>query len=210
LLGAILSAGPANAAVQARITEVEAYEGAQDPASHAYRGQTPRNAVMFGDAGHLYCYFVYGMHWCANVVCGPPGIAAGVLLRAAEIVVGEEVARSRTPSRLSRPGGPGPNLSRSASKLNSSSKPGGSLPAALLASGPARLARALALTGSQTGLDLLDPRSAVRLALASESAAFETGPRVGVVAAAERPWRFWLAGEPSVSTYRRAVRRERP
>jgi DNA-3-methyladenine glycosylase len=185
LLGATLVSRIGGAEVLVRITEVEAYEGALDAASHAYRGQTRRNAVMFGEAGRLYCYFVYGMHWCANVTCGRPGTAAAVLLRAAEILDGEPVAQGRTRTRLSR---------------------------AKLASGPARLARVLGLTGEHTGLDLLDHRSPVQLTglpgagpQAPEGeppAGYRTGPRVGVAAAAEHPWRFWLPDEASVSAYR--------
>jgi DNA-3-methyladenine glycosylase len=184
LLGATVLSRVNGSEVLVRITEVEAYEGAIDPASHAYRGQTKRNAVMFGEAGHLYCYFVYGMHWCANVTCGQPGTAAAVLLRAAEIIDGTPVAQARTlaggPTRLSP---------------------------AKLASGPARLARVLGLTGECTGLDLLDPGSPVQLtslqaADARSPASYCTGPRVGVAAAAEHPWRFWLPGEASVSAYR--------
>jgi len=178
LLGATVLSCVGGAEVLVRITEVEAYEGALDPASHAYRGQTKRNAVMFGEAGRLYCYFVYGMHWCANVTCGRPGAAAAVLLRAAEILDGLDVAQARTRTRLSP---------------------------AKLASGPARLARVLGLTGEHTGLDLLDPRSPVRLTgldVDGRPAGYRTGPRVGVAAAAEHPWRFWLPDEASVSAYR--------
>jgi DNA-3-methyladenine glycosylase len=190
LLGATLLSTLEGAQVLVRITEVEAYEGAVDPASHAFRGQTRRNAVMFGEAGRLYCYFVYGMHWCANVTCGRPGTAAAVLLRAAEILDGEPVAQARTRTRLSP---------------------------AKLASGPARLARVLGLTGEHTGLDLLDSRSPVRLTAPAVSAlqvtdrqvggvgppaGYRSGPRVGVAAAAEHPWRFWLPDEASVSAYR--------
>lgn len=176
--------------MRVRLTEVEAYEGEQDPASHAFRGQTPRNTVMFGEAGHLYCYFVYGMHWCANVVCGVEGRAAAVLLRAGEVVEGAELVAdaSRTKARL---------------------------PLSALASGPARLARVLGLDGGLTGVDLLDPASVVRLeglpaaadACAAGPPVVRTGPRVGVAAAAEIPLRFWLDGEPSVSAYRRGGRR---
>jgi DNA-3-methyladenine glycosylase len=184
LLGATVLSRIGGAPVLVRITEVEAYEGALDAASHAFRGQTKRNAVMFGEAGHLYCYFVYGMHWCANVTCGQPGTAAAVLLRAAEIIDGEPVAQARTLARTST------RLSR-----------------AKLASGPARLARVLGLTGERTGLDLLDHRSPVQLTGLQLTAGlppadYLTGPRVGVAAAAEHPWRFWLPGEASVSAYR--------
>jgi DNA-3-methyladenine glycosylase len=180
LLGATIRSDVGGRSVTVRITEVEAYEGAADPASHAYRGPTRRNAVMYGDAGYLYCYFVYGMHWCANVVCGESGSAAAVLLRAAEIVTGESAARSRTPSKL---------------------------PASKLASGPARLARCLGLTGVHTGLDLLDTQSSVQLTELAPSLEFESGPRVGIAVAVDDPWRFWLAGEPSVPAYRRGGKR---
>jgi len=184
LLGATLVSSIGGAEVLVRITEVEAYEGALDAASHAFRGQTKRNAVMFGEAGRLYCYFVYGMHWCANITCGRPGTAAAVLLRAARILDGEPVAQARTVARTQSRHSP-----------------------AKLASGPARLARVLGLTGEHTGLDLLDRRSPVQLtalpaAGAEPPADYRTGPRVGVAAAAEHPWRFWLPDEPSVSAYR--------
>jgi len=175
LLGATLVSSIGGAEVAVRITEVEAYEGTADPASHAFRGPTRRNAVMFGEAGRLYCYFIYGMHWCANITCALPGTAAAVLLRAAQIEDGEPVAQARTPNPLSR---------------------------AKLASGPARLARVLGLAGEHTGLDLLDAGSPVRLTELGAPADYRTGPRVGITAAAEHPWRFWLPDEPSVSSYR--------
>lgn len=179
LLGATMISTVGGGRVTVRITEVEAYEGADDAASHAYRGRTRRNDVMFGEAGHLYCYFVYGMHWCANITCGPEGIASAVLLRAAEIVGGVESVHVRG-TDLTRP-----------SKV------------AQLASGPARLARCLGLSGAHTGLDLLDPKSEVRLVSLGAGREYQTGPRVGVAAAADRAWRFWLNGEPSVSPYRK-------
>lgn len=178
LLGATLLSDLDGLQVAVRITEVEAYEGATDPASHAYRGRTRRTAVMFGPAGHLYCYFVYGMHWCANVVVGIDGVAAAVLLRAGEIVTGVDIARARA------------------------GKQGALAKADALASGPARLARALGLRGEHSGLDLLAPQSPVRLVALDPPAGHLCGPRVGVSVGGELPWRFWIADEPSVSTFR--------
>ncbi len=178
LLGAVVAAG----AVAVRLTEVEAYEGADDPASHAFRGLSRRTAVMFGPPGHLYCYFTYGMHWCANVVCGGDGHAAAVLLRAGEVVRGREVARARRP----------------AARVDAD-----------LARGPARLAGCLALSGSTNGVDLCDPGSPVVLESLPAAPAPDVvaGPRVGISRAAERPWRFWLPGEATVSVYRAGARR---
>jgi DNA-3-methyladenine glycosylase len=184
LLGAVLEVDSPQGTVAVRLSEVEAYDGGNDPASHAFRGPTPRNAVMFGPAGHLYVYFVYGMHWCCNVVCGPPERASAVLLRAGSVVAGEAVARSRR------------TTSRSATDL---------------ARGPARLAGALGLDRSADGADLLSPDSPVRLYAGPPvpAAAVAAGPRVGVAVAGELPWRFWLAGDPTVSPYRAGVRRRR-
>jgi DNA-3-methyladenine glycosylase len=182
LLGAVLVSSVGGAEVGVRLTEVEAYEGMDDPASHAFRGPTARNAVMFGEAGHLYCYFTYGMHWCANVVCGSEGTASAVLLRAGEIVTGADVAQARRPAaRTFRD----------------------------LARGPARLAQCLGLNAATNGVDLCDPASPVRLvSLPSRRARSVTaGPRVGIVAAAERPWRFWLDGDVTVSAYQPGARR---
>ncbi|WGL50512.1 DNA-3-methyladenine glycosylase [Nocardioides sp. BP30] len=174
LLGALLT----HAGVTVRLTEVEAYAGALDPGSHAYRGRTARNEVMFGPAGRLYVYFTYGMHTCANVVCAPDGEAAAVLLRAGEIVGGIELARERRQRSSDRD----------------------------LARGPARLCRALDLSLGDYGADLSGPT--ITLRLADPAADYLTGPRVGLRAAADRPWRFWLPGEPSVSAYRPAKRLE--
>jgi DNA-3-methyladenine glycosylase len=177
LLGAVLTSTIGGEEVAIRLTEVEAYEGLDDPASHAYRGLTRRTAVMFGPAGHLYCYFTYGMHWCANVVCDVDGRASAVLLRAGEVVRGVEAARGR----------------RAAARSDRE-----------LARGPARLASCLALGAVTNGADLLAEDSTVRLESmpARRRRGVVTGPRVGISAAAERPWRFWLAGEPSVSAYK--------
>ena len=173
LLGSIVRSG----AVAIRLTEVEAYGGVgQDEASHSHRGRTKRNEVMFGPAGYLYVYFTYGMHWCANIVTGVAGEASAVLLRAGEVVDGLELA-----IQMRGLGVPDKNLAR----------------------GPARLASALGLDGSANGLNVLDPSSPVRLTLRPPPRAFEAGPRVGVAKEAERPWRFWLPGEPTVSPYRR-------
>jgi DNA-3-methyladenine glycosylase len=131
---------------------------------------------MFGPAGYLYVYFTYGMHWCANIVTGVEGRASAVLLRAGEVVDGVELAIERR---------------------------GSAVPHKDLARGPARLAMALGLDGSANGLNVLDPASPVRLTLRKPPREFETGPRVGVAKEAERPWRFWLPGEPTVSPYRR-------
>jgi DNA-3-methyladenine glycosylase len=184
LLGCTLS----HAGVTVRLTEVEAYAGQVDPGSHAFRGPTPRTRVMFGPAGHLYVYFSYGMHWCTNVVCGPEGEASAVLLRAGEVVAGQDVAASRRAGIARRD----------------------------WARGPARLAATLALTGEQSGLDACVPRGRARFHAPVEHLAttrIRTGPRVGVSGvggdAAAYPWRFWLDGEPTVSTYRPAKPRVR-
>jgi len=176
LLGCVLSHGD----VAVRLTEVEAYDGANDPGSHAFRGRTPRNAVMFGEPGHVYVYFTYGMHWCANLVCGPPGVASAVLLRAGEVVCGVKLARTRrTAARSDRD----------------------------LARGPARLAQALGLTGEQNGADACGNGPLSISAPTHEPSGVRSGPRVGVANGATRPWRFWLDAEPSVSPYRPAAAR---
>jgi DNA-3-methyladenine glycosylase len=182
LLGAVLVSEVGDARVAVRLTEVEAYEGADDPASHAFRGRTGRNAVMFGGPGHLYCYFTYGMHWCANVVCGEVGRASAVLLRAGQVVDGLDAARIRRPAcRTDRD----------------------------LARGPARLAACLALGRETNGVDLCSRGSPVRLdSLPTAAAApIGRGPRVGITEAADRPWRFWLEDDPTVSAYKPGARR---
>ncbi len=191
LLGAVVESRVDDVRVAVRLTEVEAYAGPGDPGSHARSGRTARTAVMFGPPGHLYVYFSYGMHWCANVVTGPDGTASAVLLRAGEVVAGQEVARRRRPaSRSDRD----------------------------LARGPARLAAALGLDGRVAGADLLAAGAPVRLGGRAGGAGLtggrvRSGARVGVSGAggdaAVHPWRFWLDGEATVSAYRPAAPRVR-
>ncbi|WP_256838819.1 DNA-3-methyladenine glycosylase [Ornithinimicrobium faecis] len=199
LLGAVIEHGD----VAVRLTEVEAYAGESDPGSHAFRGPTDRNRVMFGPAGHLYVYFTYGMHTCSNVVCGPDGEAQAVLLRGGEIVRGLERARERRTSART-----------------------GQMPVDRdLARGPARLAKALGLTLDDYGTDLLAGGDVVLRKRADGQHAvgdhpgdsgepagrpvIRTGPRVGVRGAGgdgtAYPWRFWLDGDPTVSVYRPAA-----
>ena len=172
-----------HAGVTVRLTEVEAYAGGSDPGSHAFRGRSPRTDVMFGPAGRLYVYFTYGMHFCANVVTGHEGRAAAVLLRAGEVVAGEDLAEQRRPGVRARD----------------------------RARGPARLATTLGLGREHNGLPLVGSRAAGRVEPPLEPvdpASVRTGPRVGVSGAggdgAAYPWRFWLDGEPTVSAYRAA------
>jgi DNA-3-methyladenine glycosylase len=178
LLGAVVTSG----GVSIRLTEVEAYAGVgEDPGSHAHRGRTARNAAMFARAGTLYVYFTYGMHWCANIVTGPPGEASAVLLRAGEVVEGLDVARSRRPRSSDRD----------------------------LARGPARLAQCLGLDRTADGTDVLDGSGPVLLTPGVPPPTVLSGPRTGVALGRETPWRFWADGEPTVSPYRPAVPRTR-
>lgn len=178
LLGTTLRAGE----VALRLVEVEAYRGFDDPAAHSYRGKTPRNEVMFGPAGFLYVYFVYGMHFCANVVCATDGVASAVLLRAGEVIDGIETARTRRPN------------SRSDNEL---------------AKGPARLTAVLGIDRADNGIDLTDPASPIGLFTADRvpDDQIRTGPRVGVATAMDVPWRFWVNGSKAVSGYRRGGNR---
>ncbi len=196
LLGAVIRHHSPEGTVGVRLTEVEAYDGSGlDPGSHAFRGRTPRTEVMFGPPGHLYVYFTYGMHWCANVVVGVDGHASAVLLRAGEVVEGADLARRRRPTCAA---------------------------ARDLARGPARLTRALGLDGTQHGRPLhLDPAVApageplgpqpgdVSLQVRRRRVAaslIRTGARVGVAGPGgdqqRYPWRFWIDGDPSVSPFR--------
>ncbi|MES1169095.1 MAG: DNA-3-methyladenine glycosylase [Leifsonia sp.] len=179
LLGALIH----GRGVTVRLTEVEAYLGELDPGSHAFRGPTRRNAVMYGPPGHLYTYFTYGMHVCANVVCSPEGTASAVLLRAGEVVDGIDIARRR----------------RTTSKRDVD-----------LARGPARLCVALGITLDDDGDDLA--HEPIRLEATHSPAPatlIRTGPRVGVSGPGgsdEYPWRFWIDGDPTVSPYKRSPR----
>ncbi|MGF1426321.1 DNA-3-methyladenine glycosylase [Kitasatospora sp. LaBMicrA B282] len=183
LLGRRLRCTLPTGTVELRLTEVEAYLGPDDPASHAFRGRTDRNAVMFGPPGHAYVYFTYGMHYCLNVVCGPALHAGGVLLRAGEVTEGTAFARRR----------------RHTSRREHD-----------LAQGPARLARALGVDRAQNGEDVV-AGPVFRLLPGDPPPAelIRSGPRTGVSTAADTPWRFWIEGEPSVSPYRAHTPRRR-
>lgn len=162
--------------VSVRITEVEAYGGTEDPASHAFT-RTSRSEIMYGPPWRLYVYRSYGVHVCANVVTGPTEQAAAVLIRAGSVVAGLDVARSR------RPGVADTHLAR----------------------GPGNLARALGLSLDDLGVELLAPHG-VRLGPEVAASIISAGPRVGVSKAADVPWRFWITGDPTVSAYRRSPR----
>ncbi len=182
LLGWTLSHTTDEGTVTVVLTEVEAYMGEDDPASHAYRGPTPRNVVMFGKAGHLYTYLSYGMHWCCNVVTGTNGHASAVLLRAGRVVEGADVARRRRGERVK---------DRS------------------LARGPGCLGQALGLNREHNGVDLLQSETLkLRPGAPVEPSQVAAGNRVGVSLAHDVPWRFWIAGDPTVSAYKRSPRAE--
>ncbi len=162
-----------------RIVEVEAYRGEEDPASHAFRGMTPRNTVMFGPPGRLYVYFTYGMHWCSNVVCGQDGLARAVLLRAVEPIEGVEQMKS---ARIDS-GGVVRNLRE-------------------LARGPARLCQAFSIDGSDNGADIVSGDRGI--VIVDDGVAPPKNPgisgRVGIRDAADYPWRFFVPGSVYVST----------
>jgi DNA-3-methyladenine glycosylase len=157
-----------------RIVEVEAYAGAEDPASHAYRGPTARNRTMFGPPGHLYVYFTYGMHWCANAVTADEGVGQAVLLRALEPLRGLEVMRQRRgPDRSDRD----------------------------LCRGPARLCEALGLTRADDGLDLTRRSSPAWIGDDGTSSPGEPGvsTRIGLTKGMDDPWRWYVAGSRYLS-----------
>jgi DNA-3-methyladenine glycosylase len=232
LLGCVLEHETGEGLVAVALTEVEAYEGLADPASHAYRGRTGRNAVMFGEPGHAYVYFTYGMHFCVNLVCRPEGTASAVLLRAGRVIEGIPLAAARRatgrngarhlPGGLGGSGGPGGSGGLGGSG-DPDRPPGPGAPGVIspavereLARGPARLCQALGIDRGQDGADACDQGSPVRIRPAPEAGpgrpvpAVSRGPRVGISAAADRPWRFWLTGDPTVSPYRPYVPRARP
>ncbi|WP_306313219.1 DNA-3-methyladenine glycosylase [Streptomyces hydrogenans] len=184
LLGSVLTCNTPEGAVSIAITETEAYSGTADPASHAYRGRTARNATMFGPAGHLYVYRSHGLHWCANVVTGTDGIASGVLIRAGRVIEGEDLARRRRGERVESP---------------------------RLARGPGNLGQALGITAEHNGADLLTGTS-VMLSEGEPVPAelIRVGPRVGVSKAHDWQHRFYLAGDPTVSAYRLSPRAKPP
>jgi len=158
----------------ARIVEVEAYAGSEDPAAHSYRGQTARNATMFGEGGHLYVYFTYGMHWGSNAVCGPAGEGMGVLLRAAEPLAGLAMMRAARPAaRRDRD----------------------------LASGPGKLSQAFGITRALDGADLVRGDSGVAIVCdgTPPPASPSVGPRIGISRAVDFPWRWCVPAHPHVS-----------
>ena len=176
LLGCVLTIGE----VSLRITEVEAYLGANDEASHAYRGKTARNAAMFGPPGCLYVYNSYGIHKAGNIVCWPDGTAGGVLLRAGAIVAGSDVAQARR---------------------------GDVHPHSRLAQGPGNLGKALGLliehNHSPISQDPTDAEAGFLLVSPDEPVDYMTGPRIGTSNNTEPHWRFWIPGDPTVSKKRR-------
>lgn len=161
-----------------RIVEAEAYAGLRDPGSHAYRGRTPRNATMFGPAGHLYVYFTYGMHFCANAVCGPGGEPTAVLLRALAPLEGFELMARRRGGGARRP--------------------------ADLASGPAKLCQALGIDRRFDGTDVVTGEAGVRIIDDGTPPPRRPGrsTRIGLNAGADRRWRWFVASDPNVSRFR--------
>ncbi|MFI5849359.1 DNA-3-methyladenine glycosylase [Micromonospora chalcea] len=182
LIGWTLTHRAPDGSVTLELTEVEAYAGENDPASHAWRGPTTRNSVMFGPAGRLYVYLSHGLHHCANVVTGPDGEASAVLLRAGRVIEGIDVAQRRRGEQVA-----GHSLAR----------------------GPGNLGQALALTRQHSGAHLLNGGPLVLSPPSRSPAAVSSGPRVGVSRAHDWPWRHWLTGDPTVSAYRRAKTADR-
>ncbi len=174
LLGQIVTRRlPTGETLSGIIVETEAYL-TDDPACHAYRGQTPRNSAMFGPPGHAYVYFTYGLHMMLNLVCAPEGAAEAVLIRALEPVEGVETMRAYR---------------------------GGMAETRQLTNGPGKLAQALALTRlSHNGVDVTDPAGEL-LVLPHEYPPFDivTTTRIGITQGVDLPWRYYVAGNPYVS-----------
>jgi DNA-3-methyladenine glycosylase len=216
LLGCVLAHETDDGLVAVEIAEVEAYRGESDPASHAFRGKTARNAVMFGEPGHAYVYFTYGMHFCVNLVCQPAGEAAAVLLRAGRVVQGAGLAAARRlAGQRGTAGASGGVPGGSASPGGAASGGGRVVGERELARGPARLCQALAIGRAQNGADVCAPGGPLRLLAVAglaglPAASIGRGPRVGVRLGAEADWRFWAVGEPAVSAYRPYAPRRRP
>ncbi len=176
LLGKVLSSGGHRCGGEraGRIVEVEAYAGAEDPGSHGYRGQTARTVTMFGPPGHLYVYFIYGMHWCANAVCGDDGVCSAVLIRALAPTCGLEAMRAvRSAARRDRD----------------------------LCSGPAKLCQALGITGDDDGADVVSGEQGLRITDDGTPPPAKPGQsrRIGLSAGVEHPWRWFVPGDPNLS-----------
>ena len=165
LLGCVLEHETADGLVAVELTEVEAYAGRSDPASHAYRGKTQRNAVLFGPPGHAYVYFTYGMHFCVNMVClGEKGSASAVLLRAGAIIAGEDLARARrTRSRVSEAPVSEAPVSEGPVSEGPVSEGRARIASRDLARGPARLCQALSIDRSLDGADVCVASSPLRM-----------------------------------------------
>jgi DNA-3-methyladenine glycosylase len=195
LLGCVLRHETGDGPAAVLITEVEAYLGAKDPASHSFRGRTARNAVMFGGPGHAYVYFTYGMHYCVNLTCQPPGTPEAVLLRAGRVTEGAALAAAR----------------RSAGRVPGRA-PARPLAERDLARGPARLCQALGIDRALDGVDACAPGSPLQIrgrAAAVAQDAISRGPRIGISRAVEEPWRYWITGDPTVSPFRPHMPRRR-
>ena len=184
ILGCMLQRTDADGVVTIRITEVEAYAGELDPGAHTYRGKTNRNKTMFGPAGHLYCYFTYGMHHALNLVTGQPGQSSGCLVRAGDVIEGTDIARGRRESRPRKV----------------------PLPDVGLARGPGCVAQSFGVTLDNDGDDLFGGQWTFLIPDNGVVLPHRIGPRVGVSGPGgdgiDFPWRYWLPDASSVSTYK--------
>ncbi len=184
ILGCVLQRTDAEGTVSIRITEVEAYAGERDPGSHCYRGKTNRNSTMFGPPGHIYCYFTYGMHHALNLVAGQTGQPYGCLIRAGDVIEGGQLARLRR-------------------EVKPRTTP---LPDRSLARGPGCVAQSFAANLTNNGDDLFDGEWRFLVPDNHVVNPHATGPRVGLSGpggdGAAFPWRYWIAGASSVSSYK--------